>query len=84
MFDGRRMKDPGSYRIDRPLDSYLHFGHGLHTCFGLAINRVQLPALAAALFEGPPIQLREPGGAIVYDRSYPASLTVQFGPRDTA
>jgi cytochrome P450 len=84
MFDGRRMQDPGSYRIDRPLDSYLHFGHGLHTCFGLAINRVQLPALAAALFEGPPIQLREPGGAIVYDRSYPASLTVQFGPRDTA
>ena len=84
MFDGRRMKDPGTYRIDRPLDSYLHFGHGLHTCFGLAINRVQLPALAVALFEGAPIKLSEPGGGIVYDRSYPASLTVEFGPRDDA
>jgi cytochrome P450 len=84
MFDGRRMKDPGTYRIDRPLDSYLHFGHGLHTCFGLAINRVQLPALAVALFEGPPIKLSEPAGGIVYDRSYPASLTVEFGPRDAA
>lgn len=84
MFDSRRMKDPGTYRIDRPLDSYLHFGHGLHTCFGLAINRVQLPALAVALFEGAPIKLTEPDGGIVYDRSYPASLTVEFSARDAA
>lgn len=84
MFDARRMKDPRTYRIDRPLDSYLHFGHGPHTCFGLAINRVQLPALAVALFEGAPIKLSERGGGIVYDRSYPASLTVEFGPRDAA
>jgi cytochrome P450 len=82
MFDERRITDPETFRIDRPLDSYLHFGHGLHTCFGLAINSVQLPAMAVALFEGPPITLPEPSRGIVYDRSYPASLTVEFSPSD--
>lgn len=84
MFDARRIEAPETYRVDRPPDSYLHFGHGLHTCFGLAINQVQLPALAAALFEGPPVKLPEPSPGIVYDRSYPASLTVEFAPRDAA
>jgi cytochrome P450 len=84
MFDSRRVKDPETFRVDRPLDDYLHFGYGLHTCFGQAINGVQLPALAAALFEGPPIKLTEPGAGIVYDRSYPASLMVEFAPRDAA
>ena len=83
MFDGDRVKAPGTYRIDRPLDSYLHFGHGLHTCFGQAINRAHLPAIAAALFEGAPVTPAREGGGIVYDRSYPASLTVKFGPRNT-
>jgi hypothetical protein len=38
--------------------------------------------MAVALFEGAPIKLPDPGGGIVYDRSYPASLTVEFSPSD--
>jgi hypothetical protein len=29
----------------RPLDRYLHFGHGMHTCFGAHINALVLPAM---------------------------------------
>ena len=77
MFDGRSVRAPATFRTDRPFESYLHFGHGLHMCFGLEINRLQLPAMAVALLEGPPLR-RAPGaaGQMTYDGQYPASLTV--------
>jgi cytochrome P450 len=77
MFDRRSVPAPGTFRTDRPFESYLHFGHGLHMCFGLEINRIQLPAMAVALLEGPPLR-RAPGaaGRMTYDGQYPASLTV--------
>src|SRR3954468_646190 len=56
MFDEHAVAAPNEFRVDRPWSDYLHFGHGLHTCFGLAINRVHLPAMAAALLEGSPIR----------------------------
>src|SRR3954454_7902973 len=62
MFDPRAVEAPEQFRVDRPWSTYLHFGDGLHTCFGLQINRVHLPALATALLEGPPIA-RLPGHA---------------------
>jgi cytochrome P450 len=77
MFDGRSVPAPRKFRTDRPFERYLHFGHGLHMCFGLEINRLQLPAMAVALLEGPPLR-RAPGaaGRMTYDGQYPASLTV--------
>jgi len=80
MFDSRRVADPRSYRVDRPLEDYLHFGHGLHACFGREINRVHLPAMATALFEGPPVTRADTGRGLQYDGAYPASLPVQFAP----
>jgi len=81
MFDRRAVSSPRSFKIDRPWSDYLHFGHGLHTCFGREINRVHLPALATALLEGPPIE-REPGsaGQLSWNGPYPAGLTVSLGP----
>ena len=77
MFDRRSVPAPRRFRTDRPFESYLHFGHGLHMCFGLEINRLQLPAMAVALLDGPPLR-RAPGaaGRMTYDGLYPASLTV--------
>ena len=77
MFDRRSVPAPRRFRTDRPFESYLHFGHGLHMCFGLDINRLQLPAMAVALFDGPPLR-RAPGaaGRMTYEGLYPASLTV--------
>jgi cytochrome P450 len=65
MFDARAVPAPGNFRTDRAFDEYLHFGHGLHMCFGLEINRAQLPALAVALLEGPRITRAEIGRAHV-------------------
>jgi cytochrome P450 len=81
MFDRRTFPSPGEFRADRPFDDYLHFGHGLHTCFGREINRVHLPALAVALLEGAAIT-RAPGeaGEMTWDGPYPASLTVSRSP----
>jgi cytochrome P450 len=80
MFDRRAVSSPRSFKIDRPWNDYLHFGHGLHMCFGREINRVHLPALATALLEGPPIE-REPGraGQLSWSGPYPDGLTVSLG-----
>jgi cytochrome P450 len=79
MFDEREVTAPQEFRVDRPWSDYLHFGHGLHTCFGLEINRVHLPAMATALLEGPPIA-RAPGpaGKLRWNGPYPVGLTVSL------
>ena len=38
MMDERRVPDPGGFDPRRLPDQYMHFGHGLHTCFGIHIN----------------------------------------------
>jgi cytochrome P450 len=81
MFDPRAVEAPGRFRVDRPWSTYLHFGDGLHTCFGLEINRVHLPALATALLEGAPIaRLSGADGALRNEGPYPSSLGVSLGP----
>jgi cytochrome P450 len=79
MFDEDRFTDPDAFRIDRPREDYVHFGHGLHTCFGKQMAGVLIPETAKAL-------LREKGlrradgsaGHIGYDGAFPNSLSVEF------
>jgi cytochrome P450 len=79
MFDERAVAAPKEFRVDRPWSDYLHFGHGLHTCFGLDINRVQLPALATALLEGPPVRRAQgAGGKLRWAGPYPSGLVVSL------
>jgi len=82
MFDPLVFEDPDSFRVDRPASSYLHFGHGLHTCFGERINVVQMPETVSALLALDNLR-RAPGrsGHIVYDGPFPDRLLVDF---DTA
>lgn len=79
MFDPAAVDAPREFHPDRPWTDYLHFGYGLHTCFGQAINRVQLPALATALLEGPRIQ-RAAGqeGKLQWTGPYPSGLRVSL------
>lgn len=80
MNDEHAVPAPDEFRLDRSWDEYMHFGHGLHTCFGEAINRVQLPALATALLEGP--QIRRAGGdagELRWNGPFPSALTVEYG-----
>jgi cytochrome P450 len=79
MFDPAAFADPRRFRADRPIEEYLHFGHGLHTCFGLQINHVQIPEVVAALLRLPGLR-RAPGraGRIAYDGPFPDRLLLRF------
>jgi cytochrome P450 len=75
MNDETEVDAPDEFRTDRPYSTYMHFGHGLHRCFGEPINRVQLPALMTALLEGGPI---ERDGDMEWEGPYPSSLRVRL------
>lgn len=75
MHDEAAVTDPEEFRTDRPADVYMHFGYGLHTCFGQAMNEVQLPALATALLEGPPIRR---ASDLEWEQPFPSRLEVAF------
>lgn len=79
MFDPAAFPDPGQVQAGRPLDQYLHFGWGMHTCFGLYINNVQVPELVAGLLRLPNLRrARGMAGRLVYDGPFPDHLFVAF------
>ena len=79
MHDPAAIDEPERFRLDRPAGDYLLFGHGLHTCYGEQIVHAQMPALAAALLEGPRIRrARGERGRLRFDGPFPAGLTVCF------
>jgi cytochrome P450 len=80
MFDPKAYPQPASFDTTRPLEKYLHFGHGMHTCYGLMINGVQLPALVGAIVQLPNLR-RASGrfGPVLYEGPFPDRLVVKFG-----
>jgi cytochrome P450 len=81
MFDHQRIDRPGSFVLDRPSWAYLHFGYGLHTCFGQYINAMQIPLIAQALLKTRNLR-RAPGvaGTLQFDGAFPSSMTLEFDP----
>ena len=78
MFDPEVSAKPGEFNAQREVE-YLHFGYGMHTCFGKAINGVQIPELLAALLRLP--NLRRAAGSdghILYDGPFPDRLVLEF------
>jgi cytochrome P450 len=77
--DGRALDDPKSFRLDRPDYHYMHFGYGMHTCFGQYINMVQIPMIIKALLRKKNLR-RVPGedGKVSYQNSFPTSLHLAF------
>ena len=79
MHDPEAIDEPEQFRVDRPWSDYMLFGHGMHTCYGQHIVRAQMPALATALFEGPPItRARGEQGKLRFSGPFPSRLTVRF------
>ena len=78
MFDERAVPEPATFVPTRARADYLHFGHGMHACFGEHVVRTQLPAMATALLEGTGAS-RVPGrpGRLAWEGAYPARLTVR-------
>ena len=75
MMDWRKIKKPKEFRLDRPAYSYMHFGYGLHTCFGQYINLVQIPAIVKAVLKQN--ALRRVSDMKVVE-PFPVSLEVEF------
>jgi cytochrome P450 len=80
MFDAEAFPQPRRFRIDRDVRTYLHFGWGMHQCFGLAVNHVQIPEIVAGLLRLPRLR-RAPGrdGRVQLDGPFPDRLVLRFG-----
>ena len=79
MLDDDVVDDPDDFRIGRPAHHYLHFGVGLHQCFGRFANAMQIPLIAKAVLRRPGLA-RAPGpeGQLVKDGPFPQSLVLTF------
>lgn len=79
MSDPRRIPQPKSFIPTRQPYEYMHFGLGLHECFGRHINRAMFPAICAPLLRRN--NLRRVDGAaghLACKGFFPASLTVTY------
>jgi len=52
--------DPTTVKLDRDMDSYLHYGWGRHQCAGLDINKVAMTTMFKAIMKLPKLR-RAPG-----------------------
>jgi cytochrome P450 len=82
MMDGAIIESPDEFRIDRPSTDYLHFGAGVHTCFGRYVNMVSIPAIVRGILSLDGAQ-RVPGaaGELAIDGNFPTSMTLEFTPQ---
>lgn len=78
-FDAEAFPEPRRFRIDRDVRTYLHFGWGMHQCFGLGINLVVIPEIVGALLRLPNLR-RAPGraGRVALDGPFPERLVLEF------
>jgi cytochrome P450 len=59
MFDPLAVPDAPAFRIDRPWETYMLWGYGMHACFGAHINRAVLPAMLKPLLAQPNLRRAE-------------------------
>ena len=76
-YDPNVFIDPDSFAPDRPMETYLHFGRGPHTCSGRAVNDLQLPILLRTLLKARPRRTSK----LIYDGPFPDALNVRFKER---
>ena len=61
-FDRFEIPQPNMFRTDRPWETYMIWGYGMHNCFGDAINRAVIPAILKPLLKQKNLR-RAPGDA---------------------
>ena len=80
MFDPLAIPSPNSFRTDRPWETYLLWGYGLHACFGAYLNRANLPAILKPLLARKTLR-RAAGAAGRIDQAgtpFPVHLHLEF------
>jgi len=79
MFDDRVVESPNKFKIGRPAYNYMHWGVGIHTCFGQYINQVQIPGILKPLLQRKNLRRVEgDAGTLKFSGPFPSSLRVQF------
>jgi cytochrome P450 len=79
MLDGRKVTAPGEFRTDRPAYNYMHYGYGLHTCFGQYINQVQIAKIVKVILKRNNLRRADgPTGQVQNDGAFPAHWVLQF------
>jgi cytochrome P450 len=80
MMDERRVPDPQTFNPRRLPHEYIHFGYGLHQCFGIHMNLVLLPLMLKALLKQPGLR-RAPGpaGKLRKRGAFSDTLHVNYG-----
>ena len=79
MFDAAAFPRPNDFALDRDLQDYLVFGHGMHACFGRHIAAIEVPEMLLALLKLPNLR-RAAGeaGRIRYDGPAVDRLLLEF------
>lgn len=80
MMDPRRVANPRVFDPDRPTSDYMHFGFGLHECFGRHINHATLHLMLKPLLKQPNLR-RATGseGKLRKNGPFAERLVVAFG-----
>jgi cytochrome P450 len=80
MFDPRVFEEPERFKLDRRLDTYLHFGDGIHRCFGESVAQIVVPEAVGAMLRRRGLRpIRGAAGRMRFDGGFPYSMTVEFG-----
>lgn len=82
MFDPLAVPSPNSFRTDRPWETYILWGYGMHACFGAHLNRANLPAILKPLLAKKNLR-RAAGAAGQIDQAgtpFPVHLHLEFDP----
>lgn len=75
MFDESAWSEPELIKTDRPLDRYLHFGDGMHRCFGEYINRIQVPIIVGSVVRLPNVRKHS---TMLWDGPFPDQFVLAF------
>lgn len=79
MRDERQVPEPDRFDAGRTPDQYIHFGHGLHQCFGMWINQATLHLMLKPLLKRANLR-RAPGrdGRLRKHGAFASTLVVAF------
>jgi cytochrome P450 len=79
MMDERRLPEPRRFKPGRLPHEYIHFGHGMHECFGLHINHATLHRMLKPLLRRPRLRRAEgPDGKLQKTGIFAERLSVLF------
>lgn len=79
MMDSMRLASPKEFNPGRGDQEYIHFGHGLHECFGRYINDATLHLMLKPLLQRPGLRRADgPAGHLTKNGIFAERLVVRF------